>query len=273
MKYLPVALCAVMVFCSCSEEGNDPVDADTTVADADTAVIDEALPDEMAPDEDDLLPDDACVNLPVEDAFLEQIEGYDAYLAFSAVGMINEADVTTPVKLFQSKFVALLTAHADITLDQAVGFILEGEREGSAVLEMTVLADPGTKIYGSLTVVVLSKEWLISHKDALLIDPVVEEAPLVQVMSVEAASQTVVKKCIVAMSALDPEHPDLPAPGRTQVSVCDNVDFSAEENLRIGINAELTEDVATILSLLGLEDEADLCSCADAATNEPVDCP
>ena len=266
-------LCVVTAFCSCSKSGDAPVDADTTVADADTVVTDEALPDDMAPDGDDLLPDDVCLNLPVEDAFLEQIEGYDAYLAFSAVGMINEADVTTPVKLFQSKFVALLPEHTDITIDQAVGFILEGEREGSAVLEMTVLADPGTKIYGSLTVVVLSKEWLISHKDALLIDPVVEEAPLVQVMSVEAASQTVVKKCIVAMSALDPEHPDLPAPGKMQLSVCDNIDFSAEENMRIGVNAELIEDVATILSLLGLEDEADLCSCADAATNEPVDCP
>jgi len=266
-------LCLPIILWSCAEDNPAPGDVDTATVDADTVVTDEALPDEVTPDEDDLLPDDACVDLAVEDAFLEQIEGYDAYLAFRTIGMINEVEVTTPVKLFQSKFVALLPGHADITLAQAVGFILEGEREGKAVLEMTVLADPGTQFYGSLTVVVLSKEWLTSHKDALLVEPVVEEAPLVQVMSVEAASQTVVRKCIVAMSALDPEHPDLPAPGRMQVSVCDNVDFSAEENLRIGVNAKLTEDVPAILSLLGLTDAAELCSCADAATNEPVDCP
>jgi len=266
-------LCLPVILWSCAENTPAPADADTATVDADTVVTDEAISDEAAPDEDELLPDDACVNLAVEDAFLEQIGGYDAYLAFRAVGMINEADVTTPVKLFQSKFVALLPEHTGITLDQAVGFILEGERDEKAVLEMTVLADPGTKIYGSLTVVVLSKEWLVSHKDDLFVDPVIEEAPAVQVMSVEAASQTVVRKCVVAMSAFDPEHPDLPAPGRMQVSVCDNVDFSAEENLRIGVNAKLTEDVTTILALLGLTEAEELCSCADAATNEPVDCP
>ena len=281
MRSFVTGLCTLCLLAACDKKSEPAIDTDTAV-EADTAIVDDLIPDteasddlvpDAASDEEALLPDDACVNIPVEDAFLEQIAGYDAYLAFRAVGMINPADAAPPAQLFQSKFVVVLPGHPDTTLDQAAGFILEGELSGNATIEMDVLGDPGTMFYESLTVVILLKEWLITNREALLAEPVVEEAPFVQVMTVEALSQTVVKKCIIAISALDPEHLELPAPGRMQLSVCDNIDFSAEENLRIGVNAKLTEDVPTILSLLGLTDEAELCSCADAATNETVECP
>lgn len=276
MRLFLVFLCCAFLFLSCDEKkstvDNDAV-TDTAITDTDTAVTDDFTPDNVA-DEDTLLPDDgACNNAAVEDAFLEQVDNFDAYVAFRAIGVINETDTTTPVAFFQSKFVALLPAHTEITLDQAVGFILEGEQDGAATLEFNILGDPGTLMYGSLTMVILSKDWLIAHKEQLTTDPVVNEAPIMQVMKVTALSNTTVKKCIVAINDGDPEQPDLPAPGKMMVTVCENTDFSVDENLRIGVNAKLTENVDKMLSLLGLSSAAGLCSCADAATNQPVACP
>jgi hypothetical protein len=279
MRSFLAFLCCAFLVLACGDKNDTVTDIDTAV-DADTAMTDALIPDTasdgdtLIPDDDGLLPAD-CTEAILSDAFLGPQEGFDAYWSFGAAGYINDRTNTSarPGAAFDYKLNLNLPGHPEMVIAKEFPFYIDGvDGNGAETIIFYALGDPGTIFYSTYAVTTLSKEWLVAHKEQLTADPLVNIPPLVRIFTATAASDTVVRQCIVAVNDTDPENPDLPAPGKMLVCPADNIEFATYENMYVAVNAKLTEDVDKILAILGLETEEELCSCADPMNN-PVDCP
>lgn len=276
---LMLSLMFAMLIVSCSEkDDNDPVDNETPVDDTTPPVDDnnppvdnepvDNEPVDNEPTDGDVVEPPACT---FDDTYLEAMEGFTTYFAMRAIGVINDATSTArPTAAFQYKLAPVLPEHANFKLAQVLAFYQAETNNGQELISFMALGDPGTKYYTSIAWVAVPKEFLVTNKEALTTTPDVEGAPTVQMITLEEIDATTLKQCTIAINDLAE---DQTAPGKMKVCVADNTDFVIDENMKMAVNAPLTEDEAKLMEIFGATDPAELCVCFDVNTSAQVDCP
>ncbi len=271
---LMLSLMFAMLIVSCGDDKEDPkTDETPTTDDAQTPTDDAPVADEDEPGVDET-PDEDTVEPPactLEDTLLDKIEGYDTYFAMRAIGVINDATSTArPTAAFQYKLVPVLPEHPDFKLGTPMPYYQAETNNGQELISFLALGDPGTKYYGSVAWVATPKEFLVTNKEALVATPDVDGAATVQMITLTEVDASTVMQCTVAVNDIAE---DQTAPGKMKFCVADNTDFVIDENMKMAVNAKLTEDEAKLMELFGATDPAELCVCFDVNTNAQVDCP
>ncbi|HOW52191.1 MAG TPA: hypothetical protein PLV42_09145, partial [bacterium] len=185
--------------------------------------------------------------------------------------VINDATSTArPTAAFQYKLVPVLPEHPDFKLGTPMPYYQAETNNGQELISFLALGDPGTKYYGSVAWVATPKEFLVTNKEALVATPDVDGAATVQMITLTEVDASTVMQCTVAVNDIAE---DQTAPGKMKFCVADNTDFVIDENMKMAVNAKLTEDEAKLMELFGATDPAELCVCFDVNTNAQVDCP
>jgi hypothetical protein len=273
---LALSFMFAMLIVSCGDEPNDDPKTDVDNVEVDVVKDDGPLPvdDAVDPVDDGEVADEDVVEVvcTLEDTFLDVMEGVDTYFSFRAVGVINDgASTAQPTAAFQFKMFPVMPGQPNFKLTQPLAFYQAETQNGTELIDFLALGDPVGTHYTSIVFVALQKEWLVANRDAIIVTPEIPEAPTVQILVLSTPDATTLKQCVVAANAIDDAGLAI---GKMKICTTPTQEFIIDENMKMAVNAKLTEDPTTLVALFGYTDESELCSCFEATSPYAnKDCP
>lgn len=208
--------------------------------------------------------------------FDESILNSDAeyYFAFKGLGKIQDASVSDP------DFAGLVTAELvgisgkDLDYGDQFSIFSEYDDSGEKGVLVTVLGDPDKN--SALFTTIANAAIPVSYLE-LMQEQELDRLPLAPPVEIKditfSKDQLYVKYCTIA-SNKKTESEEFGEVGAGQLQVCfnNNTDFSAGENFKITMMAELVVGQDLLANYEGAETMDDLCDCYVTSGRERVDC-
>jgi hypothetical protein len=250
-------------FISCGSSSSTPAeDTDITVdnwvaPEADVIVVEET------PDVDNV-----C---NISDTIVDPNPDYAGYFNAKAIGVINDGNSTaTPTYTFTTKLALKLANYPTKTLSSGRAYYSsQALTDGSPAIILIAMGDKGAtgKYIGTAVEVILPTADLQSLKDQAVFDFTGGiQAQVLDIIDLGSA----IEQCVIGVTAIDDAGTSFVATG--QICTDKNVDFSIGENMKLGFNLKIEEDITKIETMFQVTTAAELCTCFDNTTNLQVDC-